>query len=299
MKQYYPHIGLQRLCGLFGKTRQAYYEHSWSTADGELEEALVVDLVRQLRTTMPGVGGVKLLQIVRQNMQGHPVLIGRERFFKLLRQHDLLVRPRRRYVATTQSHHHYRKWPNLTSGLSITAPSMLWVSDITYLRTGSGFVYLSLVTDAYSRKIVGYHLGQQLRAQGPLIALRKAISSLSTRPPRLIHHSDRGIQYCCLQYVQLLQQSGIDISMTQSGSPYENALAERVNGILKTDMGLGKTFTGYQQAVDAVAKAVDGYNRLRPHMSCNYLTPNQAHLKNGALAKKWRPKSKPKIILQL
>ncbi|WP_343703864.1 IS3 family transposase [Chitinophaga sp.] len=299
MKQYYPHIGLGRLCGLFGKTRQAFYEHSWQQTDGQLPEAVVVSLVRQLRSTMPGVGGVKLHKIVQQQLQGHAVLIGRDRFFKLLGSHDLLVRPRRRYVTTTHSHHYYRKWPDLTAGLSITGSSQLWVSDITYLRTEKGFLYLSLVTDAYSRKIVGYHLSQQLGAQGPVIALKKAISSLAGGVAGLVHHSDRGIQYCCQEYVQILQQSGIAISMTQSGSPYENAQAERVNGILKTDMGLGKTFSGYQQAVEATAKAIDAYNRLRPHMSCNYLTPNQAHQKTGPLPKKWRPKKKSKTILEV
>lgn len=299
MRQYYPGIGLKQLCGQFGKTRQAFYEQSRHTADHELEEAFVVSMIRDLRQTMPGVGGIKLHKIVKQQLQGHSLLIGRDRFFNLLRKHDLLVKHKRRYAVTTQSHHHYHKWPDLTAGLSVNAAAQLWVCDITYLRTTGGFIYLSLITDAYSRKIVGYHLSQQLKAQGPIIALKKAIKALPQGTCNLVHHSDRGIQYCCRDYVALLQDHTINISMTQSGSPYENALAERVNGILKTEMGLDKTFDGYHQAVEGVAKAIDTYNRIRPHMSCDYLTPNQAHLKTGPLNKKWKAKKKTYAIFKL
>jgi putative transposase len=299
MKQYYPAIGLKQLCGLFGKTRQAFYDHNWHTADQQFEDAFIVAKVKDLRAVMEGVGGVKLHKVLKEQLQGHQIIVGRDRFFNILRSHDLLVKPKRRYLTTTNSYHHYHKWPDLTTGMSINEPATLWVSDITYLRTESGFIYLSLVTDAYSRKIVGYHLSQLLKAQGPIIALKKAIRSLNGKPLQLIHHSDRGIQYCCHEYVQLLLDNNIGISMTQSGSPYENAMAERVNGILKTEIGLGKTFTGYQQAVDAVNKAIDAYNRIRPHMSCNFLTPNQAHQKVGPLIKKWKKRKKAFTTLEL
>lgn len=170
--------------------------------------------------------------------------------------------------------------------MQITAPEQLWVSDITYLRTSDRFIYLSLITDAYSRKIVGHHLSQQLKAQGCLIALNKAISSRTTNGD-LIHHSDRGIQYCCEPYVSLLQQNSIAISMTQSGSPYDNAVAERVNGILKTELELDRTFKTYSDAVAVVHQAIDAYNRIRPHMSISNLTPikpiiqPKTSLKNG------------------
>jgi putative transposase len=299
MRSYYPSVGLKRLCGLFGRTRQAFYEQSWQLADQQLEQSFLIDQVKSLRQAMPGVGGVALHKILKQHLQGHRVIIGRDRFFSLLRDNDLLVRRKRKYVRTTDSNHHYRKWPNLITGLTVNRPAQLWVSDITYLSTENGFNYLSLITDAYSRKIVGYHLSQHLKAQGPVIALKKAIKSLSGPASELIHHSDRGIQYCCQEYVSLLQSNGIDISMTQSGSPYENAIAERVNGILKTQMGLNATFKSYQQAVDAVSKAIDAYNRLRPHMSCNYMTPNEAHCKTGLLIKKWKTKNKSITTLQL
>ena len=172
MRSYYPTVGLQRLCGLFGKSRQAFYEQSWYIADQQLEEGFLIEQIKALRQTLPGMGGVKLHKVLKQQLQDHHVIIGRDRFFTLLRNNDLLVRRRRKYVRTTDSYHHYRKWPDLTADLVINGASQLWVSDITYLSTENGFTYLSLVTDAYSRKIVGYHLSQQLKAQGPVIALK-------------------------------------------------------------------------------------------------------------------------------
>jgi transposase InsO family protein len=188
------------------------------------------------------------------------------------------------------SNHHFKKWPDLTRELKVKAIEELWVSDITYLTTKNGFTYLSLITDVYSHKIVGYHLSQHLKAQGCLIALHKAIGSLSDKAT-VIHHSDRGIQYCCEAYVQTLQSNNVKISMTQSGSPYENPIAERANGILKTELNLNKTFDSYNEAVAEVHKAVDAYNRLRPHMSCSNLPPNQAHVETKPLKKLWKPKN--------
>jgi transposase InsO family protein len=167
----------------------------------------------------------------------------------------------------------------------------LWVSDITYLRTWGGFSYLSLITDAYSRKIVGYHLSQSLSVKGCLIALSKALASRQHKEQGLIHHSDRGIQYCCDAYVNCLKENNIAISMTQNGSPYENALAERVNGILKKELGLNRTFRSYHDAIGPVHRAVDIYNRLRPHMSLDYMTPSQAHKAAGKLKKRWKAKT--------
>ncbi len=289
MKQYYTSIGLQKLCGLFGKTRQAFYDHNRRESTEQLQEALVVDLVKRIRCSLPNVGGLKLYFMLKEDFCAHSISIGRDSFFKLLGKHDLLVRRKKRYVRTTWSNHCYRKWPDLIKALEIKAPEQLWVSDITYLRTENGFIYLSLVTDAYSKKIVGYHLSQQLKAQGCVIALNKAIASLSSASS-LIHHSDRGIQYCCEPYVSILQSNGIQISMTQSGSPYDNAIAERVNGILKTELNLDKVFASYSSAVPAIHQAIDAYNRLRPHMSCGNLTPEQAHKEVNPLIKNWKPK---------
>jgi transposase InsO family protein len=294
MKNNHPEVGLGRICKLFGKTRQAFYDISWYTADQQLEEAVVVDLIKQHRSLWDG-GAVKLHKILKPQLQAHHISMGRPGFLKLLSAQGLLLPKRKRkYAITTDSDHPFKKWPDMTGGLEVKRPGQLWVSDITYINTERGFNYLSLVTDAYSRKIIGYHLSQNLRAQGAIIALKKAIKSLPAGPVNLIHHSDRGIQYCCSDYVEILQSHEINISMTQSGSPYDNAIAERVNGILKREFHLRKTFASYPQAVDAVNKAIDYYNRVRPHMSCNDLTPNQAHLTSGVLKRKWKAKKKVK-----
>ena len=299
MKANHPEVGLGLICGLFGKSRQAFYDQSWYQADSELEEGFIVHLVKQQRQLWDG-GAIKLYKTLKPELLAHHITMGRPRFLTLLRAYNLML-PRRksRYVRTTDSSHPYHKWPDMTTAITVDRACQLWVSDITYLRTDNGFNYLSLVTDAYSRKIVGYHLSHKLKAQGPLIALNKAIKMLPVDGYKLIHHSDRGIQYCCHEYIGLLELHQIKVSMTQSGSPYENALAERVNGILKREFRLDQTFTSYGAAVNAVHKAIDFYNRIRPHMSCNFLTPNEAHQKTGPLAQKWRSKTKTSTTLTL
>src|SRR4051794_36182152 len=299
MKTQHPAIGLERLCTLFGKTRQAYYDHYWRQSDDQLQEALIVELVRSIRQRLPRLGARKLLLLLEEDFAAHHISIGRDRFLQLLRKHELLVRRTRRYVRTTDSNHPFKKWPDLVrrGELQVSATEQLWVSDITYLRTEGGFIYLSLITDAFSHKIVGYHLSQHLKAQGCIIALNKAIATLkgSQEQRTLIHHSDRGVQYCCDAYVQVLQHHHIAISMTQSGSPYDNALAERVNGILKTELDLERTFLSYHAAVPVVHQAIDAYNRLRPHMSCGNLTPEQVHLQQQpttAVKKMWKSKQR-------
>jgi len=296
MKMHHPATGLERLCTLFGKTRQAYYDHYWRQSDDQLQEALVLELVHRVRQRLPRIGARKLLLLLQDDFAAHHISMGRDGFLQLLRNHDLLVKRTKRYVRTTDSNHPFKKWPDLVRELEVTATEQLWVSDITYLRTEGGFIYLSLITDAYSHKIVGYHLSQHLKAQGCIIALNKAIATLKGTQERrtLIHHSDRGVQYCCDAYSQLLQHHHIAISMTQSGSPYDNAIAERVNGILKTELQLDSTFSSYSAAVPVVHQAVDAYNRLRPHMSCGNLTPEQVHRQQqpSALKKMWKSKQR-------
>jgi transposase InsO family protein len=294
MKQYYPLAGLAKLCGLFGKTRQAFYDMSWRSSDDQIQEAFIIDKVKTLRQQAKGVGGSQMHRILKEELRLYNIAVGRDSFYALLRKHGLLIKRKKRYVITTDSNHPYYKWPDLTGDLTLTGTEQLWVSDITYLRTENGFVYLSVITDAYSRKITGYHVSQQLKAQGCMIALNKAIAGLCTgkEKRKLIHHSDRGIQYCCDPYVTLLQNNNINISMTQTGSPYDNAIAERVNGILKHQIGLNEVFKNYASAVSAVCKAVDIYNCVRPHMSVSNLTPEKAHNTKQTLIKKWKPKNK-------
>ena len=285
-----PELGLTKVCRLFGKTRQAYYDQSWRNSDDQLHEAFIIDKVKTIRQHIQRIGGLQLYTMLKEELQLHNIPIGRDRFYDLLRKHNLLIKIRKRYAVTTNSNHPYYKWPDLTGNVITTAIEQLWVSDITYLRTENGFVYLSLITDAYSRKIIGYHVSQYLKAKGCIIALDKAISQLSTDKQKrtLIHHSDRGIQYCCESYISILQSNNIHISMTQTGSPYDNAIAERVNGILKQQVGLNQVFKNYSVAVKAVCKAIDAYNCLRPHMSISNLTPQKAHLTKQPLFKKWK-----------
>jgi transposase InsO family protein len=298
MKQYYPSAGLGQLCGLFGKTRQAFYDITRRSGDDQLQEAFIIDKVKSIRQQIKGIGGSQLHVMLKEELQLHNISIGRDSFYELLRSHDLLIKRKKRYAVTTNSNHPYYKWPDLSANVILTGIEQLWVSDITYLHTENGFVYLSLVTDAWSRKIIGYHLSQHLKAQGCIIALNKAIASLRVEQKekrKLLHHSDRGIQYCCEQYVTLLQNNSIGISMTQTGSPYDNAIAERVNGILKHQLELNQEFKNYAAAVTAVCKAIDAYNCLRPHMSISNLTPQKAHSTTQPLVKIWKNNKKYKI----
>jgi len=239
---------------------------------------------------MPRVGTRKLHYMLTETLQKHNISMGRDKLFNLLEEYGLLVRRRKRKrMHTTDSNHPFHKYPNMIRNLVLSGPDRLWVSDITYISLKDGFCYLSLVTDAYSRKIVGHCLYPNLKKEGPLRALRKALGGLSVKPKHtLIHHSDRGLQYCCSDYTSLLESNAMYISMTEKGDPYENAIAERVNGILKDEFALDKDFDNFELANIAVSNAVTTYNQLRPHASCNYLTPQQAHQQQGLLKAKWK-----------
>jgi len=220
-------------------------------------------------------------------LTAHQFQIGRDSLFNLLSERGLLITKRKRKgCITTLSRHRFKKYPNLIQGFIPVAPNQLWVSDITYIRLHDGFAYLSLITDVYSHKIVGFYLNKDLSAQGPLKALKMALAS-NPSIQNLIHHSDRGVQYCCDAYVKLLQDYKVKISMTQHGAPRENAVAERVNGILKIEL-LEEVFADFDKAQHAVAVACSTYNHLRPHNSIDNLKPVEAHLKSGELKKRWK-----------
>jgi putative transposase len=218
---------LENICTLFGVSRQAFYDAQKQEQKASVAEMIVLCLVRELRTIMPMIGTRKLLYELQLPLKEHGIKMGRDQLFELLRFNGLLIRKRRTYVQTTNSYHWLKKYPNHAEHLILNASEQLWVSDITYIRTLQGFNYLSLITDAYSRKIVGHCLYPTLEAIGCIGALEMAIQSRN-KDCKLMHHSDRGIQYCSYNYVELLKMNLITISMTQSGSPYENALAERV-----------------------------------------------------------------------
>lgn len=249
----------------------------------------VLTLVNEIRTDIPMIGTRKLIFMLTPLLEEHGIKMGRDQLFDLLRFHGLLMRRRKRMVKTTNSHHWLKKYPNLIKGLVLTAAEQLWVSDITYVRTLQGFGYLSLITDAYSRKIVGYALCETLEAAGPLAALKVAVEQRQHKSPfTLIHHSDRGVQYCSSEYVDILERESIAISMTQSGSPYENALAERLNGTVKNDFFPKRVYQNHKEARKVISKSIETYNRKRPHGSVDYFTPEQAHAKEGILKKRWK-----------
>lgn len=275
--------GLRELCRLLGYSPQAYYQHNRLTERQVFHHEEVIQQVLEYRRLQPRLGTRKLLSALQiRNATG----MGRDAFFELLREHGLLVRRRRSRVRTTFSCHRFKKYPNLTVGLLPERPCQLWVSDITYLRLKDDFAYLSLVTDAYSRKIIGFYVSHDLSTDNCLAALRMALAARTTGEP-LIHHSDRGTQYCSRAYTELLKKHDIDISMTQSGNPRDNAIAERVNGILKQEL-LTDTYDNVSLAARQVKQAIDTYNRLRPHSSLDMLTPEKAHNGTGALKRRWR-----------
>ena len=252
--------------------------------------SIVLKLVQEIRKNLPRAGVPQLHVLLQEGLQAHGIKMGRDSLYRLLGEHGYLLRYRRRKPYTTDSNHPYKKYPNLIREIGyLTHPGQLWVSDITYIRLHKGFCYLSIVTDAYSHKIIGYRLHPSLHSDGPIEALLMAATS--KRQQTLIHHSDRGSQYCCAAYVGILEHFGIRISMTEQGDPYENAIAERVNGILKEEFSLNRTFTSFAEAQQAVAQAVEKYNHIRPHASCDYLTPVQAHDHNGILRRRWKTKA--------
>jgi len=283
------HVGLKRLCGLFGKTRHAYYDKEWHVEEKTIEYAVVFKLVDEQRKLMPKVGTPKLYRAIKAPLQAHGIKLGRDKLHELLYSYGLTVKKRRRKVKTTMSRHWLRKYPNLIRDLEIISPEHVWVSDITYIELDhDAFCYLSLITDAYSRKIMGYSLSKDLSHQGCLEALNSALKLRLYPGSKLFHHSDRGVQYCCKEYVSLLRETGIEISMTENGDPYENAIAERLNGILKDEFFLDRKFASYEDALHAVRQGVRIYNEHRLHSSCDYLTPNNAHLQSGKLTRRWK-----------
>jgi len=287
MKGQFSSVGFKKLCGLFGKTRQAWYAETWDGPRQMTEDAIVLDLVALFRRHMPRVGTRKLFHLLEQPLIDHNIKMDRDKLFKLLGCHRLLLKKRKRYTKTTYSQHWMRKYPNLIRFKKITAADQVWVSDITYVRVGKHFSYLSIITDTYSRKIIGFCLSKSLSTEGCLQALHMALECRKEKYA-LTHHSDRGYQYCSKEYVGLLQQNGIAISMTENGDPYENAIAERVNGILKTEFNMDVTYKSHYQAGKIIKESIRVYNEMRPHASCDYLTPSEAHLQTGELQKRWK-----------
>lgn len=237
------------------------------------------------------MGTRKLYEKLYPFMMEHQIKMGRDALFDLLSAHHLLVRKRKKRIQTTQSYHWFRKYHNLIKGMEITTPNQLWVSDITYWKIKEDHLYISFITDAYSHKIVGYHVAETLETIESLQALKMALSGLLNGPEshfQLTHHSDRGIQYCSNSYVKLLKENNIRISMSENGDPLENAIAERVNGIIKEEYLSDYEVGNIEQARQVLDFIIELYNNERPHMSIGNLTPNQIHQTNIKTEKLWK-----------
>lgn len=287
MKQDHPRTGMVMLCRLFGKTRHAYYDAVWRKENSLIKEDVILQEVINVRKDLPSLGVRKLHHVLQPRLESHKIGIGRDYLFDLLAEHRLLIRRRKRNVITTDSRHWMHKYSNLIKPISVNRPEQVWVSDITYIRMINQWGYLSLITDAYSRKIMGYNFRNDLSSEGCIVALKMALDN-RVYNEQIIHHSDRGSQYCSHQYVNLLLQNKIAISMTENGDPYENALAERMNGIIKTEFNLYNSQLGFEQTANLITKSINAYNQLRPHASCDYMTPDETHLKSGQLNKRWK-----------
>lgn len=271
---------LTTVTACFGLKRDAYYKYK-SRADKRLKlEQQIIEIVQKRRRSLPREGVRKLKFSLNQEFENANIKVGRDTLFNILRKHNMLIHRKKYSSRTTNSLHRFYKYKNIIKDLEVTRPNQVWVSDITYIRTIKGFCYLALITDMYSRKIVGYDISNSLELKGCERALNKALYK-AKETTGLIHHSDRGIQYCSNVYTQILKRNKIDISMTEENHCYENAIAERVNGILKDEFYLDQTFDSLEHAKRATKNAINLYNQIRLHVSLDYKTPNMVYLKTA------------------
>ena len=286
-----------KLCLLFGITRQSYYQHYWRSTSRTIESELIINSVKEIRIRHPKIGGRKLYKWLKPMMNSENIKMGRDAFFDLLSAHALLVRTRKRRVNTTNSNHWMRRYPNLIRDSVPAGSNEVWVSDITYWKIKDKFYYISLITDAFSHKIVGYNLGKTLATKESVDALNMALEQLKGDDYNLIHHSDRGIHYCSSDYVKKLKHNGIRISMTESGDPLENPVAERVNGIIKCEYLETYQVNNFKEARNALSEAVWLYNMERPHLSIGYRTPNHIHETMEKVEREWKTYYQKRLTL--
>lgn len=272
-----PGVNVSGLCRKLGISRQNYYARRQQRQRRQIDGDLVAGLVKRERQSQSRLGTRKLYHVLKAELEQAGVHLGRDRMFEELRKRGLLLAPiPAPYPRTTQSSHSLPVFGNLVEQMVAKRPNEIWVSDLSYLRTKEGYLYMALITDKYSRKIVGWHAGDTLEAVGCVRALDRALKDLPAHH-KPIHHSDRGCQYCCHEYVSRLRERGLAISMTQSNHCAENALAERMNGILKQEYGLGMEFASKAQAHQAVEQGVWLYNCRRPHTALGYRVPDEVH----------------------
>lgn len=262
----------------FGISRQAFYKAEQKLQEKLLSEQLALSMVKDIRIRQPKIGVKKLYYLLSKDLRLMPHKIGRDALFNLLRRNSLLIRRKHRRFSTTNSSHMNKIYPNLIKDLKITKPNQVLISDITYIRLINGFTYLSVVADLYSRKILGYYISRDLSLKGPLRALKLCLEKIgSCLMPGMIHHSDRGVQYSSFVYIDVLKKHGINISMSAKGNPYDNAVMERIIGILKAEFLLDDTFKNISMVKKALKEAVLIYNEERPHLSLNYKTPTEVY----------------------
>lgn len=267
---------MSNVCHCFGLKRDAYYKYKGRAEKRLATEQKIIQIVKQRRKSLPREGTRKLIKSLEPDFEQANLKVGRDTLFNILRKHDMLVQRKRYSSKTTYSFHRFHKYKNLVKDMEITRPDQVWASDITYIRTIKGFCYLALTTDMHSRKIVGYDLSDSLELAGCARALKKALKQSGKRSP-LVHHSDRGIQYCSNVYTNILIENNIKISMTEDNHCYENALAERVNGILKDEFYLDQTFASAAEAKRAAKNAIQLYNSIRLHLSLKFKTPETVY----------------------
>lgn len=280
-------------CDLFGISRQVYYRKIRRRACKQTKAGQVVSLVMEIRKSMPRIGVRKLYYLLQDKLLH--LKIGRDKFFDILRANHLLIQPKRSYHITTNSHHRFRKHQNLILDTVINRPEQVWVSDITYIGKREKPCYLSLVTDAYSKKIMGHYVADNLNTESSLMALKVAVKSRKDKALSLVHHSDRGLQYCADDYQNMLNKHNVKCSMTNNGDPYENAVAERINGILKQEFMID---TYHQDTVIMkiiVKEAIEIYNNQRPHYSNHMLTPEQMHAQSEIQMRTYKTKKQQQL----
>jgi len=277
MKDSFKVISLANLCSWFGLTRQAYYQSKNRVEKDLIEQEILLDKIGDIRKDHKRLGGRKLFFKLETFMDEYNIKMGRDAFFDLLRDNKLLIKQRKRHHVTTNSNHWMKKYPHLIKDIEPIGPNHVWVSDITYWKTKGGHYYISFITDAYSRKIVGYHVADTMEAIESATALKMAIKTLKISAKGLIHHSDRGSQYCSSIYVNILKKEGIKISMTENGDPLENAIAERINGIIKGEYLFDYLIKTLLNAKEVLKSVVKLYNEDRPHSSIGNAVPSKVH----------------------
>ncbi len=275
-------------CNLFGYDRQVYYRSKKRVTKHQQRAELVISLVTSVRMRMPRIGGKKLYHILEQELK--TMGVGRDKLFDILRANHLLISPKRQYHITTNSHHRFRKHKNLIENIDVSRPEQIWVSDITYIGDRMHPKYLALVTDLYSKKIVGFDVSESLSVPGSVRALKMALSNRKYIKDDLIHHSDRGLQYCSDQYQEILVKNNVRCSMTEQYDPYQNAVAERINGILKQEFILGIKVKDLELMKCLIRESIKIYNNERPHLSCHMNTPEFMHGQSEVVIKTYKRK---------